>query len=78
MSAFTASSSQVITPSNTTPLVKPVKQLYVGGAGNLSVQLYHDTAPVTLTGVTAGTVLDLHIVQVFATGTTATLLIGLN
>lgn len=45
--------------------------LFVGGAGNLTVTM-QDGTDLTLTGVTAGSVLRLAVTKVKATGTTAT------
>jgi hypothetical protein len=43
----------------------------VGGAGNLTVTM-QDGSDLTLTGVTAGSVLPLAVTKVKVTGTTAT------
>ena len=51
--------------------------LWVGGLGNISVILADDSAPVTLTGVPTGTMLNLRARRVRATNTTATLIIAL-
>jgi hypothetical protein len=45
--------------------------LFVGGAGNLTVTM-QDGSDLTLTGVTAGSVLPLAVTKVKVTGTTAT------
>lgn len=54
-------------------------KLWVGGAGNVALQLIGDTTPVTLTGVPAGTLLQnlqIAIVKSTANGTTATGLVA--
>jgi hypothetical protein len=64
-----------ITPSDSTDLTG-VKQIYVGGAGNLAVRLRRDPAT-TLTFIAppVGTVLDVEVTRVMA-ATTATNLLG--
>lgn len=66
-----------ITPSNTTTFTTPTRAVWVGGAGNIEVLLTGDTVPVTLSGVAAGTSLDISVTQVLTTNTTATLIVGL-
>ena len=51
--------------------------LYVGGAGNVVVQLDGDSSTVTFTGVVAGSILPIRARLVASTGTTATSLLGL-
>jgi hypothetical protein len=53
--------------------------IYVGGNGNLSIKMVSTGATVIFTGVTAGTVLNLHLRngRVMA-ATTATLLVALS
>jgi hypothetical protein len=51
--------------------------IYVGGAGNVSVVM-EDGSTVTFTAPPVGTILPIRVKRVRATGTTATLLIGLQ
>lgn len=75
----TASHAVVVTKSDTTIYSPPLSALYVGGAGNVAVLLSGDTVPVTLTAPPVGTMLtNMSIVQVMATNTTATLLVGFH
>ena len=60
--AVTASDSTVLTTT---------RAVFVGGAGNLAVVLSGGTT-LTLTGVTAGTLLPIRVTKVKSTGTTAT------
>jgi hypothetical protein len=61
-----------VVPSDTVPLAHTLTRLYVGGAGDITVLGYHDTAPVTFTDVPAGWFqLPVPITQILATGTTA-------
>lgn len=65
-----------ITPGSTVFPV-PTRFVWVGGAGNLEVLMTGDTVPVTLTGVLAGTMLEISVTQVLAASTTATTITGL-
>lgn len=70
-----------VTPSDTDPLPVVCDALYVGGAGDVTVQMQPDatspSAPVTFTAVPVGTVLPIRTAQVMATGTAATNLVAL-
>jgi hypothetical protein len=63
-----------ITPSDTAS--QQYRAIYVGGAGNVSVKTLGGNT-VTFTAPPVGTILPVEVQQVLATGTTATLLIGL-
>lgn len=65
------------TPSDAVDETVPIKQLFVGGAGNL-VAITSGGDTVTFTGLTAGQILALEITRVKLTGTTATNLVGLS
>jgi hypothetical protein len=64
-----------ITPSNTVDIPQTVA-VYVGGAGNLKVDMRGGNA-VTFTAVPVGTVLEIRVTRVYATGTTATNMLAL-
>lgn len=59
-----------VTPSDSTVLTT-TRAVFVGGAGNLSVVTSAGTT-LTLTGVTAGSLLPLRVTKVRSTSTTAT------
>jgi len=59
-----------VTPSDTATLDQ-CATIYVGGAGNIAVKTA-DGDEVTFVGVLKGTILPVLILQVKATGTTAT------
>jgi hypothetical protein len=65
-----------VTPSDATPFTTMARRLYVGGAGNVTLITAAGTT-LLLTGVLAGSILPIQCSQVKATGTTATLIIGL-
>jgi hypothetical protein len=68
-----ASDAYTITPSDAT--TQRANALYVGGAGNVAVKT-EDGTTLTFTGAQAGGILPVRVIQVLATGTTATSLIG--
>lgn len=61
--------------SDTAQLTLAAEGLYVGGTGDVKVTTANGSV-VTFSSVPAGVVLPFNIVQIFSTGTTATLLIG--
>lgn len=65
-----------ITPNDTALLAKSARALYVGVGGDIKVRS-HDASEATFVNVPQGTVLPVECVRVYATGTTATNLIGL-
>lgn len=72
--AHSADTAQAITTSDTAPNV--FTRIYVGGAGNLKVTTESGNV-VTFSAVPVGTVLPIRTSLVWATGTTATNLVGL-
>ncbi len=73
-----ASTAFSITPSDTVDLTSNTRALYVGGTGNMVVQMAGDGSQVTFSGIPAGTILPIQVSRVLATLTTATLILGLN
>lgn len=65
-----------VTPSDTTDIQGglKVRGIYVGGAGNISMELDNGTA--VFYGAVAGTTLPYRPKRINATGTTATNLLG--
>jgi hypothetical protein len=69
-----------VTPSDSTVFSQPTRGLYVGVAGNISVTMLgynNSNTALTFTGVQAGTILPIRVIQVKATSTTASSIIGL-
>jgi hypothetical protein len=64
-----------ITPADS-DLVAPVRALYIGGVGNVTI---NDTGggSVTFVAVPTGTILPVMARRVWSTGTTATNIVGL-
>lgn len=65
-----------VTPSDTT-LLAPTRGLYVGGAGNVTVDLADGTTGILLTAPAIGVVHQLSVIKVKATGTTATAIVAI-
>lgn len=64
-----------ITPNNTTPLEKTSRGIYIGGSGNLVVEMVGGQT-VTFVGVSTGCILPIRVNKVLTT-TTATNLVAL-
>jgi hypothetical protein len=73
--AHSADTAQAVTTSDTAPNV--FTRVYVGGAGNLKVTTENGDV-VTFSAVPVGTVLPIRTSLIWATGTTATLIVGLK
>jgi hypothetical protein len=65
-----------VTTHNTNELAVLPREVYVGGAGDLTVILADDTVAVTYYSVPAGTTLSIRPKIIKATGTTATNIVG--
>ena len=70
VSAFT------ITPSNATNFTRSARAIYVGGAGDITA-VFADNTAVLFKAVPQGSVLPIEVKRINATGTTATLLVGI-
>lgn len=70
-----AHSAFAVTPSDTVDLAIATRAIYVGVSGDIKVNMV-GTGTVTFTGVPQGAVLPIRASRVYATGTTATTLIG--
>jgi hypothetical protein len=65
-----------ITTSDTTTYAPAFRGIYVGGAGNVKIDTAAGNA-VTFTGIPAGTFMPVLATKIYATGTTATTIVGL-
>ena len=68
--------SVAVTPSDVTVFTPPLRMLWVGVTGNLTVRLSGMSTTILLSNVPVGMLDDLSIAQVMATGTTATTMVG--
>lgn len=73
---FSARRAWAITKNDDNELAYVTKGLYIGGAGDVAVQMYDGTS-VTFVGVVAGSVLPIMVKKVLSTGTDATNIVGL-
>jgi hypothetical protein len=71
------SSAATITPNNGTTFTTRCRAVFVGGAGNLTVDVADGGTNLAFNGLTAGTILPVRVKRVYATGTTATSLLCL-
>lgn len=69
-------SGAAVTPSNTVDLTNVASALWVGGTGNVKVDMT-GTDGVTFTAVPAGTLLKIQVTRVYLTGTDATNIVAL-
>jgi hypothetical protein len=65
-----------VTPSNSAPLAKVSRAIYIGGSGDLVVEMLGGQTPITFVGVSAGCVLPIRVTKVL-TATSATNLVAL-
>lgn len=65
-----------VTPNDTT-LLAPTRGLYIGGAGNVTVDFADGTTDVLLTAAIVGTLYPISVIRVKATGTTATAIVAM-
>lgn len=70
-----AGSAFAISPDNSTDLALMTRGIYVGGTGDLKVDMADGTT-VTFVGLAAGVVHPIRARRVYATGTSATSIIG--
>jgi hypothetical protein len=73
---YSASGMVEIDPSDTEDLAHPLRGLYVGGGGDVRC-VGPEGDVVTLKNLSSGQILPVQIVRVYASGTTATDLVGL-
>jgi hypothetical protein len=72
-----ASGAAAVTPSNSTDLSTFSRGLYIGGAGNITVDMVGGQTGVLFSNLVAGSVYPLRVSRVYATGTTATGIVAL-
>lgn len=71
-----AEGAVLVTPSDSTDLVTLCRAIYVGGAGNLNIDMADGTT-ITFSGLSSGQILPVRAKRVRATGTTATNIIAM-
>jgi len=65
-----------VTPGNSTD-IRPTRSLFVGGTGDVTVDMATEGTNVTFTAVPAGSILPIQVTRVYSTGTTATFIVAL-
>jgi len=76
-SQSSADDAAAITPSDSGELDIYTRAIYVGGTGDLRVQMVGTGNDVTFSAVPAGSFLPIRVKRVYDTNTTATFIIGL-
>lgn len=69
--------ASAVTTSNSTVYEQPTRALYIGAAGNLTVDMADGGSSVLFVGVQGGTLLPIQVTRIYATGTTATSIVAL-
>ncbi len=72
-----ASYAVAITPSNSVDLTVPCRAIYVGGAGNITVDMLNSGTNLAFNGAVAGSTIAIRVKRVYSTGTSATSLLCL-
>lgn len=63
--------------SDTVDLTEPTRAIFTGAGGTIIVNMVGTGTSITFANVPAGSVIPLRVSRVYATGTTATGLVGL-
>lgn len=66
-----------VVPSDTTDLAIATKAIYIGEAGDVTLVSVRGRNPVTFRNLPAGSILDVRVKAIRATGTTAGEIVGL-
>ena len=69
--------ASAVTTSNSTIYEQPTRALYIGAAGNLTVDMADGSSSILFVGVQGGTLLPIQVTRIYATGTTATSIVAL-
>lgn len=67
--------AETVTPSNSVDLTQPSRALWVGGAGNIAVEML-DGGTQVFEGVVAGSLIPIQVTRVNLTNTSATLIVA--
>ena len=71
-----ADEAEVVVPDNTTTFAEP-SALYIGGGGDVTVDLAKGGSNITFPAVFAGTWMPILVTRVYLTGTSATNIVRL-
>lgn len=78
MSTDPAEVGFAITPSDSTVFEYTTRGLWIGGAGNVKVDMNRVGTAVLISGIPAGTLLPIRVTKVYSTDTTATNIVGFS
>ncbi|KQN76309.1 hypothetical protein ASE90_11710 [Sphingomonas sp. Leaf67] len=73
-----ARTATAVTPSDSAPLLRLPKALYIGGGGDVTLRCVDSSADIVLSAVPGGSVLPVRAQFVRSTGTTATAIVALG
>lgn len=74
---FPAEGAFAINISDSNNLSIITRAIYIGGAGQMKVDMYNAGTAILFSGLVAGMLLPIRVVKVYSTETTATQIIGL-
>lgn len=66
-----------VTPNDSADLAQTARALYIGGAGDVKVDMASTGSAVTFAGCLAGTILPIRVERVYSTDTTATNIVAM-
>lgn len=69
--------ASAVTTSDSTIYQQPTRALYIGGSGNITVDMADGGTSVLFVGVLSGTILPIQVTRIYATGTAATNIVAL-
>ena len=72
-----ANSAVSVSPSDVTDLTDIPRALYIGGAGDITVNMFGSGAGIVFAGLPAGAILPIRVSRVLATGTTSASIVAL-
>jgi hypothetical protein len=73
-----ADTAFAVTPNNSTDLATPTRGVYVGVSGDLKVDLVGGSTEITFVGLASGVIHPIQARRIYATGTSATNIVGIS
>lgn len=69
--------ASAVTTSDSVIYAQPTRALYIGGAGNITVDMADGGTAVLFVAVQGGTILPIQVTRIYQTGTSATSIVAL-
>jgi hypothetical protein len=69
--------ASAVTTSDSVIYAQPTRALYIGGAGNITVDMADGGTSVLFVAVQGGTILPIQVTRIYSTGTTASNMVAL-